>query len=99
MGLRLMATTSVIPTVAAALKTQLDAAMSTHTYEGIAPQVFDALPASEIGTDFIVIGDIVDGVHSYTTMRAGRKPREETYTQRIEFFVTRGGGESTAART
>ena len=94
-----MATTTVIPTVAAELKTLLTTALASVTYEGVAPEVFDAYPAAIAGHDYVVIGDIVDGRHSYPVMKSSRKPREEAYTQRIEFVVTRAGGESTAART
>lgn len=94
-----MATTTVIPTVAAALKTQLTSAVSSLTYEGVAPVVFDAFPAQFTGQDYIVIGDVLEGRHEYVTMKSGRKPREESYLQRVHFMSTRGGSESTPART
>ena len=94
-----MATTTVIPTVTAALKSQLTAATSSLTYEGVAPVVFDAFPAQFTGLDYVVIGDVIEGRHEYVTMKAGRKPRDESYLQRVHIITNRGGSESTDART
>ena len=94
-----MATTTVIPTVVAQLKTLIASACASLTYEGVAPQVFDSYPAAIAGADYVVLGDILEGNHSYPVMKAGRKPREESYRQHVQIFCTRGGGESTAART
>lgn len=92
-------TTSIAPTVAAALKTQIATALAGNGEDGNDVVVYDAMPLNFVQLDTVVIGDIVDGLHQYVTMRAGRKPRDERYTQHIWIAVVRAGSESTAART
>lgn len=92
-------TISYAPTVAAALKSQLTVALAGTGLEGGDFPVYDAFPPMQgAGFDLCIIGDIINGNNDYVVMRAGRKPRNETWTQQVWFWCIRQGTDALAAR-
>lgn len=93
-----MTTVSIIPTVAAQLKTLLEAEATADLLGGGAVPVYDAWPASVSPSDYIVLGDCEDGMHTYPVMKAARKKREERYYQMVHFVTHRPGLSATDAK-
>lgn len=61
-------------------------------------QVVDEDPGDTIENEGMIVGDIADGQHGYVVMRAGKKPRDETYTLPVEVWTIRPGEGTRAAR-
>lgn len=89
--------TSIAPTVAATLATLLEEQLIGLGQNGANPVVQQGFAAQYSTWDTVIVGDQIEGVHTFHALRAGRKPREEQYKQRIWFRVIRSGPLSTAA--
>lgn len=94
-----MTTVSIIPTVAAQLKALLAAEVTSDLLGGGPVPVFDAWPSAVSPSDYIVIGDCEDGMHTYPVMKAGRKKREERYYQMVHIVTHRPGLEALDAKS
>jgi hypothetical protein len=87
-----MATSSTIPTAKTALVALISAALP-----GV--QVVYGRPAdSELARECVYVGDAT-GVQRIPTMRAGRKPREETYSVEVIVAVLLERGNTTDAES
>lgn len=91
-------TTSVAPTVVATLKGLIETALAGMGEGGTNPVVLGGFAAGYSTWDTVVMGDQVEGTHRYNNMRAGRKPRQESFIQHVWFRVIRSGAESTGAQ-
>ena len=91
-------TTSVAPAVVEQLKALLATALAGMGDDGSDPTILGGFAAGYSTWDTVVMGDQVEGVHRYNNMRAGRKPRQESFIQHVWFRVIRSGAEQTAAQ-
>jgi hypothetical protein len=86
-----VATRSTVPTVKAALVALLDARAGL-----VGVQLAYSHPGAAIEPEAVYLGG-VRGTNVYPVMRAGRKPRDETYTVDVWFEAVRDGTSSQEA--
>lgn len=71
---------------------------NSFRYEGQSPKVTESDAPTIVGTDYIIVGDILNGSYEFSAHKSGRKPRDESFIQQIEIIATRPGAESTTAK-